>query len=494
MRLLFFLGLLLILSRSAASSIPSQTSQAALGFQTLPWGFAVKGAQLPIKGVIPQWLSGSLYRNGPAMFMINTTNHHWFDGLGLLQGFNFTNGRVTYNAQFIGSTPYNESKPNNNNNNNNRAVDPCKAFLGRAQTEFSPNTGVTVNKLAGPTFLTNTASALSNQFDPVTLGNVANPFIFDDDIPGALSPEHRQTDPQGNLYHFYYSFGPNANYSFYWIPAGTLKRIPLADARVNRKIGSPCYLHSFGLTERFIILSEIPVPIPAVFQWSNFKMAPGLPVEWRVFERTTGREVATFTSPPFFMFHHIAAYEDKKDNTLVVDLITFPDASLIDDLYIDTLVNNPHRTVRAALEGKPHRYRLPMNTPGVTVRGMQLSSYAAELPTINYGTYNTKPYRYFYAISLSGPQEDFYNQLIKVDTFLGTTTTWRIPDTYPGEPIFVPAPNPKAEDDGVILSVVLDPQAKSSFLVVLNATTFTEMARATAPHWVPFGFHGLFSH
>jgi carotenoid cleavage dioxygenase-like enzyme len=61
-----------------------------------------------------------------------------------------------------------------------------------------------------------------------------------------------------------------------------------------------------------------------------------------------------------------------------------------------------------------------------------------------------------------------------------------------GEPIFVPAPSPTAEDDGVLLSVVLDAPTERSYLLVLDARSLSELARAYAPHVVPFGFHGQF--
>ncbi|MFB6278540.1 MAG: carotenoid oxygenase family protein, partial [Salinibacter sp.] len=70
--------------------------------------------------------------------------------------------------------------------------------------------------------------------------------------------------------------------------------------------------------------------------------------------------------------------------------------------------------------------------------------------------------------------------------------TWHESGTYPGEPVFVPHPEGTTEEDGVVLSVVLDPAAEQSFLLVLDADTFTERARATVPHAIPFGFHGQF--
>ncbi len=49
------------------------------------------------------------------------------------------------------------------------------------------------------------------------------------------------------------------------------------------------------------------------------------------------------------------------------------------------------------------------------------------------------------------------------------------------------------EDDGVVLSVVTGADGKS-FLLILDATSFEEVARAKLPHGIPYGFHGTFVH
>ena len=59
--------------------------------------------------------------------------------------------------------------------------------------------------------------------------------------------------------------------------------------------------------------------------------------------------------------------------------------------------------------------------------------------------------------------------------------------------MFVARPNAEDEDDGVLLSVVLDASAGTSFLLVLDASDLSELARADAPHHIPFGFHGQFA-
>ena len=51
-------------------------------------------------------------------------------------------------------------------------------------------------------------------------------------------------------------------------------------------------------------------------------------------------------------------------------------------------------------------------------------------------------------------------------------------------------PGGEREDDGVLLSVVL--QGDASSLLVLDASNFHELARARTRRVVPFGFHGEF--
>jgi len=57
----------------------------------------------------------------------------------------------------------------------------------------------------------------------------------------------------------------------------------------------------------------------------------------------------------------------------------------------------------------------------------------------------------------------------------------------------VPRPHARHEDDGVIMSVVLDGRRRASALVVLDAKSMQEIARASVPHHIPFGFHGLYT-
>lgn len=72
---------------------------------------------------------------------------------------------------------------------------------------------------------------------------------------------------------------------------------------------------------------------------------------------------------------------------------------------------------------------------------------------------------------------------------------WQQSGCTPSEPIFVSAPNAVEEDDGVITSVVLDGTKNSSFLLILDAKSFKEIARAEMElgKVIPYGFHGLWN-
>ena len=53
-------------------------------------------------------------------------------------------------------------------------------------------------------------------------------------------------------------------------------------------------------------------------------------------------------------------------------------------------------------------------------------------------------------------------------------------------------PGAKDEDDGVILSGVVGTRGRRSFLLVLDASNFNELARATIPSRIPPSLHGNF--
>jgi carotenoid cleavage dioxygenase-like enzyme len=111
-----------------------------------------------------------------------------------------------------------------------------------------------------------------------------------------------------------------------------------------------------------------------------------------------------------------------------------------------------------------------------------------ELPRINYRRANTRPHRFVYGAGFE--ERDWFDRIVKADVQERTTRTWHEQGCHPGEPVFVADPSEEAEDQGVLLSVVLDARRGNSFVLVLDATDLSELARAEVPHHIPYSFHG----
>lgn len=85
-----------------------------------------------------------------------------------------------------------------------------------------------------------------------------------------------------------------------------------------------------------------------------------------------------------------------------------------------------------------------------------------------------------------------FEKLIKLNVETGKFVEWQESGAHPSEPVFVKAPDGKSEDDGVILSSVINPKDQTTSLVVLDAKEFKELGRGVIQGVTPANFHGLF--
>jgi len=98
------------------------------------------------------------------------------------------------------------------------------------------------------------------------------------------------------------------------------------------------------------------------------------------------RRVTTAETDSSFAFHHVNAYEAGGD--LLVDVVAYPDASIIDQLYLARL--------RAAepIEGASilTRYVIRLQGSGDRAAAERISDTRIELPRINYVGHAGRPY------------------------------------------------------------------------------------------------------
>ena len=480
-----------------AATVPS--TEPTLGFSTLEHEVVVD--ELVLTGELPGWLGGSLLRTGPAKFEVGGTAaegggqrmRHWFDGLAMLHRFTIDGGRVSYGNRFLESRSYRAAREQGRIVYGEFATDPCRSLFKRVQTLFAPasvlpdNANVNVARL-GERFIAMTETPLPVQFDPNTLQAAGvRPF----QVPGQLSTAHPHLDrASGGMLNYAARLGARSSYRFFAVEAAqSAGRASKPRVIASLPVKEPAYMHSFGLTQRWLVLAEFPLVVnPLALALSgrpyieNYRWKPELGTRFTLVDRLTGETRGGFQTDACFAFHHVNAYEDAGE--VVVDLCAFADAGVIEDLYLDRL-----RAGKPVASAALTRFRLRLADRSVSRE--RLADEDIELPRINYARCNERPYRYVWGVG-NGPS-GWLERVLKIDTADRSTRSWSQPGCYPGEPVFVARPNAEDEDDGVLLSVVLDASAGTSFLLVLDASDLSELARADAPHHIPFGFHGQFA-
>lgn len=447
---------------------------------------------IPVHGIIPDWVEGNYIRNGPGMFHLKEQRvNHWFDAMGALHSFNIKNGKVDYISRYIDCASYRAAESNGKIQFSEFATDPCKSIFKKAQSYFFPslpnmtdNPKIHIAKI-GNRYMALGETPMQVEFDPETLEKIG----VDEIAPGNLAYKttaHPHFE-KGHAYNLVVKFGMLSHYRIYDMAK---KGKYQASVPVNK----PAYLHGFGMSEKYFIIAAGPlvvVPIHLLF-WKrpyieNHKWLDDEGGKIWVIEKSTGKVKAYFETESFFSFHHINAWEEGE--SLIMDINAYDDAEIIHKYYLKEL-EKPNLQLP---EGKLRRYR--MNLVSKRIEEItNVSDACIELPRIDYDRYNMKgDYGFVYGVSLHPQQKNgFYNSIVKINSKTGDSSYWREDGCYPGEPYFLASPQSKSDEDGIILSIVLDTKKGNSFLLLLNASNLDEIARATVPEPIVYGFHTEF--
>ena len=64
-------------------------------------------------------------------------------------------------------------------------------------------------------------------------------------------------------------------------------------------------------------------------------------------------------------------------------------------------------------------------------------------------------------------------------------------DHYTTEMFFMANPKGTHEDDGVLETIVFDGEKEQSYLLIIDASSFTIIDKAYLPHNIPWSAHGM---
>lgn len=420
-----------------------------------------------------------------------------------MHAFTFHNGQIKYTNKFLRSDPYKEVFERGNiyfggfsTPDEKSLWENIISFFKMRETPYIQNANVNVVEIAKqPVALTETP--LPVRFDIESM-NTLGVLNYQDILPkkDVFESAHPQKDIQSNeQINYLVEFGRESFYVVYRLNPNTPSREVIAKIPVKK----PAYMHSFALTQNFIILVEFPFtvnPLDLILNKkgfiNNFAWDPAQGTNFIVINRKTGLYTTINHPKAFFAFHHANAFENGEN--IILDIVTYPDAQVITgvashgDLKID--VAKEKKLDILSKNTKLLRYSLSLKDQ--TIQSKELLNESIEFPRIN-ENFNTQEYRYLYlADPRSAINEKDERPLYKFDTKTNQILQWSEPGLMPGEPVFIANPAKTDEDEGVIVTIVLDDIKKKAFLLMLDAKTFKEIARSYAPLPIPIGLHGQF--
>ncbi|ERN12955.1 carotenoid cleavage dioxygenase 8 homolog B, chloroplastic [Amborella trichopoda] len=495
---------------SQVSSIPAMKTEATKklsAWQSVPkehWT-----GELAVEGEIPTWLNGTYLRNGPGLFHIGKyTCQHLFDGYATVIRLHFDNGRLIASHRQVESNAYKAAKEKGrpyyrefsevlSDSNFLSQIGELAGLLTGTSLTLTDNSNAGVFRLNDGRVLciTETVAGVV-EIDPDTLETIGK-FEFSDGLGGLVHAAHPIVTDNEMITLMPDLFKPG--YRVLKMAPGSNKRDVIG--RVDCKGGpAPGWVHSFPVTDNYVVVPEMPLRyctsnlLKAEFtQHYKFEWLPESKGYMHIMCKRSGKVVASVEVPLYITFHYINAYEDRDEDgrlSVVVDCCEHnADTTILHILelqslrkYIgqDVLPNARVGRFRVPLDGSPKGTLESAVDPDEHGRGMDMCS-------IN-PAYRGKKYRYLYSCGAQRPC-NFPNTLTKIDLEKKTATNWHDDGAVPSEPFFVQRPGAIAEDDGVLISLISEKDG-GGYALVLDATTFSEVARTRLPYGLPYGLHG----
>ncbi|MEV6548277.1 carotenoid oxygenase family protein [Streptomyces sp. NPDC051597] len=486
-------GVLAAYGGTAASAAPRGTRgtrraaappDAAAGQPFLHGAFApvteeLTAFDLPVTGRIPRSLNGRYLRTGPNVLGLEDPRaHHWMLGDGMVHGVRLRDGRAEwYRNRWVRSAAVSR-----------KLGEPYPGPV--PEDDFACNTHVIPYK--GRILALQESGPLPYELDGEL--NTLRTYDFRSSLSGAFTA-HTKYDVQADELHAI-AYYPTWDHVRHLVVDRTGRvarttRIPVADSPM---------MHDFALTERHVVLFDIPVTFDAAAAGAGVPVPYGWndrhPARVGVMARAGG-SVRWFEIDPVFVSHTLNAYDEGA--SVVVELTTFPAPFQVAGRGSD----GPTAPGTASLD------RWTIDLAHGRVRTRRLDDRPQEFPRVNESLVSRR-HRYGYTAACAEmstayltadgvpPDGSFGNALIKHDFLRGTSQSHRLPrGAAVGEAVFVPAHGPDpapgaAEDDGYALAYVHDPRRGAADLLILAAQDFTgrPLARVHLPGRVPLGFHG----
>lgn len=483
-----------------------------------------------LQGLVPDWLSGTLYRVGSGMLENgNRRVNNLVDGLSKVHSWAFTPGeKPRFTARFLQSKLYNKTLQTGNFPAMQHMGDvmPPLSFWEKVEVELAlvkygnmDNNNVAVwelSKGSGGICVT-TESPLYVDVDLKTLQFQKEYHVVPKDFgmmeKEVLSATHFARHPSTGdsiNYKFVIAMNPLAKSGYYMIrysDDAEEKLVATSFGFVPISMSDMRIVHSLGATENYSILPRFSLGFnmrSMVSMCDNFEFKHDKKTVFDVVALKDGKHTA-FEFPAGEAMHIINSYErhnEKGELEIVVDFPTRGDVSKypkecffhimnVDYLNDENYSYNKHWGCFSDMIIR--RFILNINTEVGTIyefpQMWNPKVLQVEFPYIN-DNYHGLPYCFAY---FQAWQYDIRNSmgLLKINMCKESSIGWEEQNKFVVEPIFAARPGSTIEDDGVILSPVFDSSTNTTELYIWNATNLSVLTVLDSPIRVPFTLHGM---
>ena len=434
-----------------------------------------------IAGAIPTDIDGVYLRNTENQLHQPLGRYHPFDGDGMIHAIDFHGGTASYRNRWVRTRCFAAEQTAGGSLwgglMDGPKVSLRPGFGAHGGLKDSSSTDIIVH--AGKAISTFYQCGEGYVLDPETLDQSGlAPWVPLDGI----SAHPKVDDRTGELMFFNYS--THAPFMHYGVvdAHGTLttyQPVPLPGPRLP---------HDMIFSEHWSILIDMPVFWDAELLKRDIhavRFHPEIPTRFALVPRHGG-PVRWFEAAPTYVLHFLNAFEEGDE--VVVDGYfqenPSPPPLANNDGYGHMMAHVDEHSFRPKL----HRWRF--NLADGTTREERLDERLVEFGTINQ-TFAGQPYRYAYSTTTK-PGWFLFTGFVKHDLLTGESTKLTLEDgRYASEAPFAPRVGAVDEDDGYLVSFIIDENRGTSECVLIDCKNFAAgpVCRIALPHKISSGTH-----
>ena len=416
-------------------------------------------SDLEVKGEVPKEINGLYIRNG--MNPRSGFSDHWFFGNGMLHGFNFEDGKVSYKNRYV-RTPYYEKDLDIIGSFGDLSASPANTHIIKHADKFL---------------------ALEEAHLPWEVDEnleTKGAYDFNGKLKGAMTAHPRTCPMTGELLFFSYSVMSEPYLTYYRVnPAGKL--VQIEPIELPRAV----MMHDWNVTENHVVFMDLPIISDmnlAVETGSPFGFKPEFGARLGVMPREgSNSDVRWFDIDPCYVFHPLNSYEE--GNKIILHVCRQQEAMVggFQDIY-------GGETTVARL------WKWTIDLELGSVKEEQIDDAPCDFPRIDDRRIGFKnDYGYFTTLETDVESLTIGRHLLKYDLVNNKRLTHDLGENVTGgEALFVPRTANSSEDDGWVISLAYEAETDRSKLIIINSQDFESapVAEIYAPQRVPNGAHG----